>query len=62
MGISFRLMKPFRLFSGLEVVKGAAVRVDAAGLWELLDNLIGARAQKRRHRSAGLAPLSIFAA
>ena len=45
MGISFWLMKPAQLFSVLEVVKGAGLRVDAAGFYGLLDHLIGAGEQ-----------------
>jgi hypothetical protein len=49
MGISFRLMKPSWFFSGLEVVEGAGLRVDAAGSGGgLLNHLIGLGHQNRR--------------
>src|SRR5215472_3049076 len=49
MGTSFRLMTPAGLFRGLGVVKGAAVRVNAAGFGWLLDDLVGAGEQCRRY-------------
>jgi hypothetical protein len=51
MTISFRLVKPSRIFNGLEVVKAAGVRVNAAGLG-LLDHLVGPLQKRLWNREA----------